>query len=266
MKYKVFLLVFSIVFLMPYTLFANYSNGNHLNNHGWYQDYCQDVNIGSVRDRLLSSDPSAKLHAAHKILKAPLCYGISLSQLAEDIVAKYADRGSITFLLKILKQKIDHKYNQGLDINVRALAAFSIGRIVNKHIEDRHNEDKLCSDNIVKALIKTLGSSYDLRIRIASAQALGDVRDVEAIPALQAIVSDQNENSVLQFVAMQSLDTLESVTIQRNHEGWKHSHHNKAMARDTDPPTDYTPNIADAARNYLLFNFAPAYIKLMPQK
>lgn len=261
MKYWVFLLVSVSLILFSSHAFSDNDNCNRGDN-GWHRDYCQNVDVSKTKDRLLSSDPSLKLHAAHKILKAPMCYGISLSQLAESIVAKYADIESIPFLIKILKAKFGHRYDSGLDVNLRSMAALSIGTIINQHIGDKHEEDEVAPDRVVDDLIKTLSNSYDLRIRTASAQALGDVRDEKAIPVLQKIVDDPNENPVLQYVATQSLATLQSVVIEKNH-----AQKGQTMqANTTDPPISDPPgDISQAAQNYLLLNFAPAYMKLVPQ-
>ena len=264
MRHNVLLFIWALI--IGLTILGYYNVYGDEDSYGGYQgldmDYCNDINVSGVRDWLLSSDPSAKLHAARKIIKAPTCYGISLTQLAEDIVAKYADRAAVPFLIKMVKERFDHRYVGGLDINVRALAALSIGKIVNQHIGDRYYGEGLCPDDIMHALIDTLGSSYDIRIRTASAQALGDVRDTSAIPALQAIVSNQNENPALQYVAMQSLATLQSVAIaQENTQQTQTMQANSAPVIG-DPPAD----ISQAAQNYLLLNFAPAYIKLMPQQ
>jgi HEAT repeat protein len=264
MRHNVLLFIRALIIGLTILGYLNVYGDEDSNDgyQGWYMNYCDDVNVSGVRDWLLSSDPSAKLHAAHRILKAPTCYGIGLTQLAEDIVAKYADRASIPFLIKIVKARFDHRYVSGLDINVRALAALSIGKIINQHIGDKYNQDELFPDDIVHILIDTLGSSYDLRIRTASAQALGDVRDTSAIPALQAIVSNQNENPALQFVAMQPIATLQSVAISKGSTQQDQGMQANAGPSIGDPPAD----ISKAAQNYLLLNFAPAYIKLIPQQ
>jgi hypothetical protein len=266
MKVLVFLLVpVSIIFLSMHAYADEGQNGCNGWDHSWQQDYCSDINVNSARDELLSSKPFLKLYAAHEILRVPECYGVGLSQLAEDIVAKYADTGSIPFLLRILKPRGNHQCGSGLDINLRAMTALSIGNIVYQHIGDRYREDEIARDDVVNTLIDTLGDGYDLRIRMASAQALGDVRDDKAISALQAIVSNPNENPTLQFVAMQSIATLQSVAIEKNcsqQSGQANVDPAISGAAIGDPP----PDIAQSAQNYLLLNFAPAYMKLVPQR
>ncbi len=263
LKYFVILLLVSVsIFFLSILAYAD--EGQTCYNNGWQQNYCSDINVDGVRDELLSSKPFLKLYAAHKILQAPVCYGIGLSQLAEDIVAKYADIGSIPFLLRILNPRRDNQCGSGLDINLRALAALSIGKIVNKHIGDKQGEDEMAPDDVVVTLINTLGDGYDLRIRMASAQALGDVRDEKAIPVLQTIVSNPNENPTLQFVAMQSLATLQSVAINKGcsrQSGQANADPAISGSAIGDPP----PDIAQSAQNYLLLNFAPAYYRLSPQ-
>lgn len=105
MRHNVLLFIWALI--IGLTILGYYNVYGDEDSYGGYQgldmDYCNDINVSGVRDWLLSSDPSAKLHAARKIIKAPTCYGISLTQLAEDIVAKYADRASVPFLIKIVK-------------------------------------------------------------------------------------------------------------------------------------------------------------------
>ena len=261
---SLFLIPISILFFSIHATADEGQNNCNGWKSGWQQNYCSDINVAGVRDNLLSSKPFLKLYAAHEILRAPVCYGIGLSQLAEDIVAKYADIGSIPFLLRILNPSNDNQCSSGLDINLRAMAALSIGKIVNQHIGDRRGEDEMAPDDVVDTLITTLGDGYDLRIRIASAQALGDAQDDKAIPVLQAIVSNPNENPTLQFVATQTLATLQSVAIEKNcTQQSGQANANPAISNSVigDPP----PDIAQAAQNYLLLNFAPAYYRLSPQ-
>ncbi len=261
---SLFLIPISILFFSIHATADEGQNNCNGWKSGWQQNYCSDINVDTARDELLSSKPFLKLYAAHEILRAPVCYGIGLSQLAEDIVAKYADIGSIPFLLRILKPNDDHQCGSGLDINLRAMAALSIGKIVNQHIGDKYREDESTRHDVVDTLIDTLGNGYDLRIRMASAQALGDARDDEAIPVLQTIVSNPNENPTLQFVAMQSLATLQSVAINKGcsrQSGQTNADPAINGSAIGDPP----PDIAQSAQNYLLLNFAPAYYRLSPQ-
>jgi HEAT repeat protein len=74
--------------------------------------------------------------------------------------------------------------------------------------EKKEEEEKKVSDNVVNALIKGLEKDEEIRVRLASAQALGDTFSHRAIEPLRAIADDENEDAMLRVVAVRSLTKI----------------------------------------------------------
>jgi len=180
-----------------------------------------------------STEPRVAGKASVEVLKRAEEINVSIVRGAMARAGKLMDWRAFPHLISILEEKeniplspLGRGQGEGqylFDADTRALCALSIGNIFgNRGFEPQEKDNQeekepaFTGDNAVQALVRALSPQEDIRVRLASAQALGESCTPTTIPPLKAIVNDTNENPVLQIIAVRSLTQLYSCLVARN--------------------------------------------------
>jgi HEAT repeat protein len=92
----------------------------------------------------------------------------------------------------------------------------------------------------VKSLANVLRSDGEIDVRLAAAEALGQIKSPDAIPALAVALDDRNP--ALQYVGVQSMKSITGQDYGPNVEAWR-----QVAAGGTPPPAE-TPSLAERLR------------------
>jgi len=199
-KQDIFILCLFILFLTPY-LFADRDTDKCIKD------------IESVLSDLNSAEKKVAGKAGQEILKCADKLNVGIVRLAISRCGELEEWRCNPFLIEILEErgKYEDGEFEGFDATTRALSALAMGEIVGVRgfaEEEKEEEEKKVSDNVVNALIKGLEKDEEIRVRLASAQALGDTFSHRAIEPLRAIADDENEDAMLRVVAVRSLTKI----------------------------------------------------------
>jgi hypothetical protein len=163
--------------------------------------------------QLISDDNKVAGKAAQDILKCAEELNVGIVRLAMSRAGEVEDWRSNPFLIQILEEKGKYENGKfgGFDATTRALSALVMGEIVGGRgfsEEGQDEEEKKVSNNVVNALIDGLDKEEEIRVRLASAQALGDTFSHRAVEPLRAIAEDESEDAMLRVVALRSLTKI----------------------------------------------------------
>jgi HEAT repeat protein len=92
----------------------------------------------------------------------------------------------------------------------------------------------------VPALAGALRSEKDVDVRLAAAEALGNIKSPEAIQALVVALDDRDP--ALQYVGVQSMKSITGEDYGPDVQAWR------AVAAGGTPPSPQTPSIAERLR------------------
>lgn len=181
--------------------------------------YAKDKSKGCIKDiesvlsELSSTESKVAGKAAQELLKCADELNVGIVRLAISRCGEVEEWRCNPFLIKVFEErgKFDVGEFDGFDATTRALSALAMGEIVGGRgfaEEEKSEEEKKVSENVVEALIEGLDKGEEIRVRLASAQALGDTFSHKAVEPLRTIADDENEDAMLRVVAMRSLTKI----------------------------------------------------------
>lgn len=169
--------------------------------------------IESVLADLNSADSKIAGKAAQEILKCADELNVGIVRLAILRCGEVEEWRCAPFLIEIFEERGKYEDGgfKGFDATTRALSALAMGEIVGKRgfsEVESDEEEKKVSENVVGTLIGGLDKGEGIRVRFASAQALGDTFSHKAVEPLRAIAEDENEDAMLKVIAIRSLTKI----------------------------------------------------------